>query len=577
MTKLIYWFLLARFQLNYLLDFLSQPKKLSKALENLPRNIEHLYDDVMRRIENSSNCDKDLAIRTLSWVFHTADRPGARPLQLEELCDLLTTDEDDVEFASEFRVSSDDVVDVCRSLVVPDDKTGIVAFAHFSVHEYFRGSKYLRPVSELAKICLSYLSFDEFEKDGPCLVKEALDARVNKYKAAGFAAKYWGFYAQAAQELPIVQDAALQLLTSANKRMSAFEMDLYYSGDWVEPLSREYLYSMKLLHYLSMQGMARLCKLVLDGTLWKNRYILYKVVPNAIRITALDDVHVHVRNSEGDTPLHYAASLDHTDTLKVFLEEGADINVSNKSGETPLLVAIVFRKVDATCLLLDRGASVDVKDRSGLTPLHYAAIYGDCTVLKALLARDPELESKADNGYTALHYAATREGRESILVSLFQAIRSKSLDGPSSADVGLISQPSDVSSSAIHDAKTRADLVSQLCDFFPTDHIYPRVLGQLFWAEKKYDCAVGCYERSIENNPANDTISRIEEIAHTGFVCDDCRQAIIGFRHACTKCASFDLCRICYQKPIWPRHDDKTHEMRIIPRQDWKPVGLRVD
>ncbi|MCC2668277.1 MAG: ankyrin repeat protein, partial [Armatimonadetes bacterium] len=49
---------------------------------------------------------------------------------------------------------------------------------------------------------------------------------------------------------------------------------------------------------------------------------------------------VHLRDADGDTPLHYAAGKGHTKVLKLLLEFGADVNAQNPNGETPLHQAV---------------------------------------------------------------------------------------------------------------------------------------------------------------------------------------------------------------------------------------------
>ena len=62
----IYKFLLVEFQLNYILKFMSQSKKLAKDLENLSSNIEEMYNNIIHQIEETGFVVKNLVLRTLS-------------------------------------------------------------------------------------------------------------------------------------------------------------------------------------------------------------------------------------------------------------------------------------------------------------------------------------------------------------------------------------------------------------------------------------------------------------------------------------------------------------------------------
>jgi len=76
--------------------------------------------------ENSMDNDKDLALKTFSWIFHTANKKGARPLKMEELQDLLLTDVIDLEFDPDQRSVPRDILAVCHNLVHHNEQTGLL-------------------------------------------------------------------------------------------------------------------------------------------------------------------------------------------------------------------------------------------------------------------------------------------------------------------------------------------------------------------------------------------------------------------------------------------------------------------
>lgn len=221
--------MLAEFQLNYVLTFLSQPKKLVNALTNLPSTIDEAYNNIMSRIEKGGSIDKDLALRTLSWVFHNS--AGARPLKIAELCDLLVIEAGDSDFDPQYRSSPDDIIAVCQSLIVLNESTGDVRFTHLTVREFLRSYPELLAPLDLAKVCLTYLTLDEFEK-GRSPSREAFDARLQRYRAGNYVANFWGSYARPAEELPDIQPAILKFLTSQNKINAYLEMNYYNADNW---------------------------------------------------------------------------------------------------------------------------------------------------------------------------------------------------------------------------------------------------------------------------------------------------------------------------------------------------------
>jgi ankyrin repeat protein len=94
---------------------------------------------------------------------------------------------------------------------------------------------------------------------------------------------------------------------------------------------------------------------------------------------------VHLRNNQGELPLHRAASpcfhSDHLDIMQSLLDHGLDPNARDNDGSTPLHRSSWWEKDDyattegtvgGTRLLLKHGAIIDAKDNEGRTPLQLA-------------------------------------------------------------------------------------------------------------------------------------------------------------------------------------------------------------
>jgi ankyrin repeat protein len=73
------------------------------------------------------------------------------------------------------------------------------------------------------------------------------------------------------------------------------------------------------------------------------------------------------------TPLGFAISKGDLETVKKFIEYGADINeLSN--GMSPLMIAARYNKVEIIKYLLSKGADLNKKDESGFTALKHAEL-----------------------------------------------------------------------------------------------------------------------------------------------------------------------------------------------------------
>jgi len=73
------------------------------------------------------------------------------------------------------------------------------------------------------------------------------------------------------------------------------------------------------------------------------------------------------------TPLCVAIMKGDTETVKKFIEYGADVNESSY-GMTPLIMAARFNKAEIISLVILKGARVEDKDKKGFTALKYSEL-----------------------------------------------------------------------------------------------------------------------------------------------------------------------------------------------------------
>jgi ankyrin repeat protein len=111
-------------------------------------------------------------------------------------------------------------------------------------------------------------------------------------------------------------------------------------------------------------------------------------------------------DSNGRTPLSWAAGLGRLELMRHLLERGAQLDGPDRSRRTPLFHAVLGDHRDAVTLLLDAGAQVDPADEFGDTPLMLACAKQFDAMASLLLARGADPTRRNQEGRTARDRAA---------------------------------------------------------------------------------------------------------------------------------------------------------------------------
>jgi ankyrin repeat protein len=111
-------------------------------------------------------------------------------------------------------------------------------------------------------------------------------------------------------------------------------------------------------------------------------------------------------DSNGRTPLSWAAGLGRLELMRHLLERGAQLDGLDRSRRTPLFHAVLGDHRDAVTLLLDAGAQVDPADEFGDTPLMLACAKNFEAMASLLLARGADPTRRNQEGRTARDRAA---------------------------------------------------------------------------------------------------------------------------------------------------------------------------
>lgn len=104
------------------------------------------------------------------------------------------------------------------------------------------------------------------------------------------------------------------------------------------------------------------------------------------------DVRAPAKNNT--TPLHWAASQESIDVIRLFVKKGADINAKADNGWTPLHFAVRAGKLVSVANLVKLGADINEKDGSGNAPIHLAAAANDLKMVIMLLKLNAKIDER---------------------------------------------------------------------------------------------------------------------------------------------------------------------------------------
>lgn len=228
---------------------------MEMAIKRLPANPNDAYKQVIARIKEAGSHTSVIAIQTLTWIFH-----AARPLLVDELCEVLYLKDEHDRTNVDWELNIIDIIEICQSLIVHEESSGIIRFIHPTVQEYLKSVE-LSPVVNLAKTCLNYLMNDAF--NDICLDEKSMEIRVQKYRFCLYAAQFWGFHVRGDAELcPWVEQSVFRLLASETRRDSVLQMERWADSIW-DRLS--FIRGQTVLHIIAQNGLTTLCNRFLKG------------------------------------------------------------------------------------------------------------------------------------------------------------------------------------------------------------------------------------------------------------------------------------------------------------------------
>lgn len=276
------------------------PEDMERASHSLSTDLPSAFQKTLARIRTQHEGARNFAINALMWVAY-----AQRPLTMVELGSALAVRLGQTMPPTERqRLQRRTIIELCYGLLETDEtREGHVCLVHYTLQDYLEQHSdeiFGDAQARLAETCIKYLSYQDFQRAGPCHTKVAIEKRLSGYPLLPYAAAYWAAHVRGSQSIATTSIATKFLGT----------------------------------HVL------------VANTIQTDRYCK-RFVEEYWRLS-------EVRSTDG---VHLAAGSGMTSTLSAMLETDKDpIDRSTKIGTTPLIRAASAGHVDTTRFLLARGA-----------------------------------------------------------------------------------------------------------------------------------------------------------------------------------------------------------------------------
>ena len=335
---------------------------------NLPEDLDQLYQESLSHIFKSGMTARDAAVRIFSWILHMRE-----PLTPSALLAAISN-------GQKSTIKLSDLMALCANLVVLDRPCNVMRFAHQSVKDFLeRHEAFTGAVAHniLASTCIEVCS------RGPISSRSLQNPGDDFYV---YAAMYWPIHANMAESMASNKDVVNTLTSFIFDE--DFDTTLSFAS-WLERRGE----------IVSILANDHDMKVVLDA------------IPG------------------GDAgPLFLISVFGLTNLLRVVFEHvaGLNLNEKNKHGHTPTYLAAAFGHSASLSMLINHGADVNIQCGKYGSPLHAACFAGQLEVVKTLLKFDANIS--CGDVFDDAFQAACRGGREGVALFLIDSDLVKSED-----------------------------------------------------------------------------------------------------------------------------------------------------
>ncbi|GFY75388.1 ankyrin-1 [Trichonephila inaurata madagascariensis] len=123
----------------------------------------------------------------------------------------------------------------------------------------------------------------------------------------------------------------------------------------------------------------------------------------------------NIRDQQGRTSLHVAASRGSTDLVEILVDEKADVFIKDSKNMSVIELAVLFNQFNVVKLLMEmRKVNINLKGNEGLTLLHLSAGIGSLDITEYLIKNRANINTRDVSGSKPIH-TATRKGFKNIV------------------------------------------------------------------------------------------------------------------------------------------------------------------
>lgn len=400
-------------------------KDFRDALGRLPSELSSLYEIIHTQINQTETYGRDVATGTLKWLLC-----AQRLLSVDELIAAISllyeddtepsSDPDDNEMRSEQVPSpEDDIIRLCRNLVIIDPEQKVFRFAHQSVREYLLSRPEYTIVEQHAlatERCLDvYLAESWPGSITPKMVQQ-------NHALKPYAKVYWPAHYKYVEDY---ESHELERKVSRFTRQGSKTSPSYVQ--WASDINQQY-------GGRSRFGLHKSARVDDDDRL-RSRLLFASSRPHSHLIAAcafgflsfMKDCELSsmywnqllLLNDENFTMLLIAAEEGHHQVVQMLLGKGANINAQGGIYGSALQAASIKGHSQVVQILLNNGANTNAQGGLYGDALHLASLRGHNQVVQMLLKNGADINAQGEAHGTALQ-AASYEGYTQVVQMLLE-------------------------------------------------------------------------------------------------------------------------------------------------------------